>query len=581
MAPLKTIQVRNKYAPWLSQDTKQLMKERDRAQETAAKTRDIDDWRQYKSLRNRTTLRMKQERKEWEKLKLDSTKHSPSSLWKNVKRWINWSNSGPPTQLFHQGRFINSPAGLAGAMNSFFIDKVRTLRESIPATETDPLQALRGTFQDRECLFTFRAVCPNEVLKVLKKLKNSKATGIDNIETAVIKLVAKEILAPLPHIINLSIENSTFPKLWKQAKVIPLLKKGDPLSPRNYRPVALLPIFSKVLERIIYDQLVEYLDSNSIIHPNHHGSRTGHSTATALVQMYDRWVDEVDQGDMVGVMMVDLSAAFDMVDHTILLDKLRIYGLTEAALQWMTSYLDGRSQSVYIDGCLSPALNIEYGVPQGSILGPLLYILFTNDVPHLVHRHVTDYKDPKAFCDDCGGMVCYVDDGTYSVRHRNPIILSNDLSTQYQVISSYMIANKLVINDDKTNLMVLGTKGNRVVREQVEIQAGRFTIKPAKTAELLGCELSDDLKWRHHIRDSDQSLLKQLNSRVNGLSIVSSRADLETRLMVANGLVMSKLCYLIQLWGGCEGYLLHSLQVLQNRAARSVTGWPRFTSTRL
>ena len=144
-----------------------------------------------------------------------------------------------------------------------------------------------------------------------------------------------------------------------------------------------------------------------------------------------------------------------------------------------------------------------------------------------------------------------------------------------------MIANKLVINDDKTNLMVLGTKGNRVVREQVEIQAGRFTIKPAKTAKLLGCELSDDLKWRHHIRDSDQSLLKQLNSRVNGLSIVSSRADLETRLMVANGLVMSKLCYLIQLWGGCEGYLLHSLQVLQNRAARSVTGWPRFTSTRL
>ena len=465
-------------------------------------------------------------------------------------------------------------------MNSFFIDKVRTLRESIPATETDPLQVLRGTFQDRECLFTFRAVSPNEVLKVLKKLKNSKATGIDNIETAVIKLVANEILAPLTHIINLSIENSTFPKLWKQAKVIPLLKKGDPLSPRNYRPVALLPIFSKVLERIIYDQLVEYLDSNSIIHPNHHGSRTGHSTATALVQMYDRWVDEVDQGDMVGVMMVDLSAAFDMVDHTILLDKLRIYGLTEAALQWMTSYLDGRSQSVYIDGCLSPALNIEYGVPQGSILGPLLYILFTNDVPHLVHRHVTDYKDPQAFCDDCGGMVCYVDDGTYSVRHRNPIILSNVLSTQYQVISSYMIANKLVINDDKTNLMVLGTKGNMVVREQVEIQAGRFTIEPAKTAKLLGCELSDDLKWRHHIRDSDQSLLKQLNSRVNGLSIVSARADLETRLMVANGLVMSKLCYLIQLWGGCEGYLLHSLQVLQNRAARSVTGWPRFTSTR-
>ena len=240
MAPLKTIQVRNKYAPWLSQDTKQLMKERNKAQETAAKTRDIDDWRLYKSLRNRTTMRMRQERKLWEQLKLDSTKHSPSSLWKNVKMWLNWNNSGPPSQLFHQGMLINSPAGLAGTMNSFFTNKVRTLREGIPATEADPLQVLRNSFQNRECSFQFRAVGPDEVLKVLTGLKNSKATGTDNIETAVVKLIAQDILAPLTHIINLSIENSSFPKLWKQAKVIPLLKKGDPLTPKNYRPTPYL-----------------------------------------------------------------------------------------------------------------------------------------------------------------------------------------------------------------------------------------------------------------------------------------------------------------------------------------------------
>ena len=335
--------------------------------------------------------------------------------------------------------------------------------------------------------------------------------------------------------------------------IVNKFKKGHPLTPKNYRPVALLPIFSKILERVIYNQLVEYLDSEGIIHPNHHGSRRGPSTATALIQMYDRWVEEADQGNMVGVVMVDLSAAFDMVDHDILLEKLRIIGLDESAVLWMTSYLVGRSQRVYIDGCLSPPLNIECDVPQGSILGPLMYILFTNDVPNLIHSHPTHFEEPESFCDDCGGLVCYVDDGTYSVGHKNPAILSDMLSSQYQTISNYMVSNKLVINDDKTNLMVLGNKANRLERGQVELQAGNH---------------------------SGQSLIRQLTSRVNGLTMVSSRADFNTRLMVANGLVISKLCYLIQLWGGSEGYLLHALQVLQNKAGRAVTGWSGFTSTR-
>ena len=177
-------------------------------------------------------------------------------------------------------------------------------------------------------------------------------------------------------------------------------------------------------------------------------------------------------------------------------------------------------------------------------------------------------------------MVCYVDDATYSAGHTDPTVLSNKLSTQYETISKYMVSNKLVINDDKTHLLVLGTKSTKAKRDQVSLQAGVHTIQPSKTEKLLGCEISDDLKWKHHILGSEQSMVKQLTSRINGLSLVSQRADFNTRLMVANGIVVSKLCYLIQLWGGCEGYLIHSLQVLQNRAARSVTGLSGFTSTK-
>ena len=359
MAPLRTIQVRTKYAPWLSDSTKNLLKHRDEAHKLASETKSLEDYRQYKALRNQATATMRQEKKVWERRKLNSNQQDPSKLWKNVKSWLSWNNSGPPTRLSHNGRLVSSPAGIAGVMNSFFLGKVEGLREGIPDSTTDPLLKLREAMEDRQCSFSLCTVTPEEVFKVLKSLKNSKSTGTDNIDTYVIKLVAPELVAPLTHIVNMSITRSTFPSSWKYAKVVPLLKKGDPIIPKNYRPVALLPIFSKVLERLIFNQLVAYLDRNSLLHPNHHGSRPGHSTSTALIQMYDTWVEEVDKGNMVGVMMVDLSAAFDMVDHHILLQKLELFGLDRQAIAWIRNYLTARCQSVYVDGCMSPPLEMR------------------------------------------------------------------------------------------------------------------------------------------------------------------------------------------------------------------------------
>ena len=378
------------------------------------------------------------------------------------------------------------------------------------------------------------------VMKVIRALKNSKS---DNIDTYVIKLVAKDILSPLTHIIKISMLRSKFPSIWKNAKVVPLLKKGDPLIAKNYRPVALLPIFSKILERVVFNQLVNYLDYNSLMHPNHHGSRSGYSTATALIQMYDTWAEEVDSNNMVGVMVIDLSAAFDMVDYEILLQKLELFGLDSVALAWMKSYLTVRQQSVFVDGCLSPPMDIVCGVPQGSILGPLMYILYTNDIPDLAHSHPVSTSQPTPYCHECGGTVCYVDDSTYSIAEADPEVLSTALTDQYKVISRYMAANKLVINDDKTHLLVLGTKAMDEKRSMVKLQAGNHTIMPSKTEKLLGCIVSDNMKWRHHIMDDEQSMVRQLTSRVNGLSMITYKGDFSTKLMVANGIVMSKLCY--------------------------------------
>ena len=322
MAPIRTIQVRSRYAAWLSEETKDVLKRRNTAQATATRTKDQEDWREYKNLRNQATARIRAEKKAWEKNKLDRAQHNSNTIWQNVKSWLSWGNSGPPNKLFHNGTIIAKPARVATIMNEYFINKVAKLKNKIPDTQADPLAKLREVFQNRQCIFSLRPVSQEEILKIITDLKNTKSTGMDFIDTWVIKLVAKEILPALTHIVNISISQAEFPNSWKVSKVVPLLKKDDPLQSKNYRPVALLPIFSKVLERAVFIQVVEYVESNGLLCSNHHGGRQHHNTATALLQMYEQWTEEVEKNLMVGVMMVDLSAAFDMVDHSILVKKL-------------------------------------------------------------------------------------------------------------------------------------------------------------------------------------------------------------------------------------------------------------------
>ena len=582
LAPIKTIQIRTRYAPWLTKETKALIKERNNVQKLAAESGDPDDWRMFKNMRNNVTKVMRQEKKAWEQARLNHQENNPTILWKSIKSWLNWKTTGPPSQLFHEGELVKSPAHLADVMNKFFVNKVEGLKRGIPASALDPLKTLREVMRDRQCQFTLQPVTPEQVLEIIKSLKNSKSTGMDFIDTHIIKLVAIDILPAITHIVNLSIRDAYFPTTWKKAKVVPLLKKGDSFDPKNYRPVALLNIMSKILERAVYLQLVEYLDSNQLLHPNHHGSRRAHSTCTALLQMYDTWVQAVDDGNMAGVMMIDLSAAFDMVDHAILLQKLELLGLNNMAVAWFGSYLQGRSQTVCIDGSLAKFLDIDCGVPQGSVLGPLLYVLFTNDLPDVVHEHedLLTYREPNMHCDSCGGLVNFVDDATYTFACSDPAQMSDQLSSTYKRVSNYMASNKLVINADKTHLLVMGTRGMNSAREEVSLVAGDHMILPSSTEKLLGCNIHENLKWGHHIRNGEKSLFRQLTSRVNALSKMAVNATFETRLMAANGAFISVLSYLIPLWGGTEGYLIKGLQVLQNRAARCVTRLSWFTPTR-
>ena len=205
------------------------------------------------------------------------------------------------------------------------------------------------------------------------------------------------------------------------------------------------------------------------------------------------------------------------------------------------------------------------------MLSALLYIVYTLDIPDLIHDHTVSIIRPITNCDKCGSNVCYIDDCSSSISGETAADLSRRLTEEYEKISSYMAANQLVINDDKLHLIVFANKANSKERENVSIQAGALVIKPTTHEKLLGCHISQSLKWNEHLIDNKESLINQLNKRLNGLSLVCERANFKTRLMVANGIFCSKLVNLIQIWGGAQDYLIRAVQVTQNKAARMVS----------
>ena len=306
--------------------------------------------------------------------------------------------------------------------------------------------------------------------------------------------------------------------------------------------------------------------------------------------MMDTWLEALEEGEVTAVIMLDMSAAFDVVDHNILLDKLKLYGLNDGALTWVKSYLDGRSQRVYCDGQLSDSLDLEAGVPQGSILGPLFYVIFSNELPEVIHNHFNhalngvpdNNTNGDSFfnihCKACGGVCCYADDSSYSKSSDDPEALKEEIKNKYyNDIANFMSMNKLVLNGDKTHLLVMATsqKHDRHNDLGITLDTGEVIIEPIYSEKLLGGHITNDFKWNEHLVDNAKSLSKSLTSRINALSKISAISSFKTRKMIANGIVMSLLVYLIQLWGGATNYLIRVLQVQQNRAARLVTkaGW--------
>ena len=309
-----------------------------------------------------------------------------------------------------------------------------------------------------------REITLTETVELIRTLGNGKAFGHDTLDAMTLKLTAPSVLVPLQHLINLSISTSTFANKWHIGRLIPLHKgkQLDKMSSSSYRPISLLPTVSKLIERAIQKQVIKYMIDSEQLNDNHNAYSADHSTVSALLQITDALHEANDANEIATIMTVDESAAFDCVVHEILDRKLELYKFGHSARIWFSSFLSHRSQYVAIGGKKSSMRKVTHGVPQGSVLGPLMFTIYVNELPAIlqkpnackddIHRQPPQ-KLFKLNCNQCGLIPCFADDITVILRSDSRDLNQIQLTETLIEMNDYLRANKLTMNQAKTTIV--------------------------------------------------------------------------------------------------------------------------------
>ena len=538
--PTRKKRIRKNTSPWMNSDIFKLMKKRDKAKKMACKNKDKDLMDNYRILRNKVTAEVKKMKKMYYINKLQNTEGNPAQAWKTLKTLL--PNKGTSNSV-HSSDEKNT----ANNFNNFFVNVGNELSTTIPnfkdcMTPSEP-------FCDGK--FDLHLVFESDILSMLNNLKNTNSVGLDGISANILKLAAEEITPSLTYLINRTILEHKVPTQWKRAKVVPLFKNGNKELPNNYRPISLLPVVSKILERVVHKQLSHYIQSYNLLASEQSGFRPKHSTVTSLIKVTDDWLNAMDNKLVTGAVFVDLRKAFDTVDHSLLLNKLARYGLTPGSIQWFKDYLDNRQIITQINGTLSEPKSIHCGVPQGSILGPLLFVLYINDlVSHVKKCKVHLYADDT--------VLYFSSDSIQNVQKT----LQDELNSLFK----WMCMNKLSLNTEKTVCMLIGSRN--VLSKQVPLQllVNSKEIKQVHEVKYLGVTVDDKLSWNAHT----ENVCKKVSKIVSFLGRLRYFVNEKNMKLIYNAIVIPQLDYADIVWDAGKKMHAERLQKLQNRAGRII-----------
>ena len=483
---------------------------------------------------------------------IEDNKNYMKNTWKIMREAMNKLNNkvNTPQIINYQNETLTEENKITDAFCKFFSELGPTYVNKIPKSNKKPEDYLKHKCKNTIFL---EPTDPEEINKIISNLKAKASSGHDNISAKLVKSLKDELKKPISILANKSIAEGTFPDNYKIAEVVPIYKSKNKSDINNYRPISLLPTISKILEKLIHKRIYKFLMKNKIFYDSQYGFRSKHSTNDAITELVTDLTNNIEDKLNSLSIFLDLSKAFDTIDHKILLNKLSNYGIRGTSLKWFESYLNNRKQYVKINRTKSTTKNVTCGVPQGSVLGPLLFIIYTNDLPNsLNYTHA----------------ILFADDTTIYTKSDNIKTLYQNVNSDLNGLNEWFKANKLSLNVGKTHYMLLTNNNTpESITNQYDIKIGMEEIERKKHVKFLGVVIDDNLNWHEHIT----STVNKISKITYTLKMIKNTLPKQNLKTLYETLIQPHLNYGITLWGGTHDTHVNKLIVQQKKIIRTIT----------
>lgn len=556
MCPERTFRNVKKKSKWINSSLFELMRDREDKFKIARRSNDHDDWEAARKARNLANEQCRYAKSEYIKSKLAEYSGNTKKFWEYLKPIISDKEKSQEEKIELEDARGNEPE----VFNQFFANVGVDLQKQIPpllANELNEAEDQEKT-KKKKCTFEFRNIIDIEVIEIVKNIKIHKSSGIPKVSSHLLKLCFKHLIQQLTFMLNLSIKTSKIPVGWKKATITPVFKAGDPRVPGNYRPISTLPLTTKILEKCIHIQLSKYLESNNLLTDKQFGFRKSLSTTKAIHTFLTDIYTGINNKWFTKICYIDLKKAFDTVSHPILYQKLELLGITNHSLDWFKDYLTNREQCVKVNGCVSGGAAVQCGVPQGSTLGPLLFLIYINDVIDTIQAGTL------LFADD---TVIYTMDKSYD----QAVIKLQKCIDKFMVWTK---KSKLTVNISKSKTMTV--EPTRQVREsKMDISMGGKMLDEVSIYRYLGVKIDSSLTFKTHVN----GIIKNVSHKIYQLGKIRKYLTVKASEMVYKSTILPLFDVGDTFYDSASKALLNKLQNLQNRALRLIFKLDRRANT--